>query len=143
MDPDRFFVVPEAAVAAFRAGPGPAARKAWMERSEKHARMAELQEWIDGDGRKLAEKVAWPAFTVGKAMATRKTSQACLDAITKADLRTVAERYDLLAEFNPVIDRVEVALNRWTAFADVAEVFEGQKAKVKSTLAELAASAKN
>ncbi len=84
MDPDQFFVVPQEAVAAFRAGPGPAARQEWVARSAAHARIAEFQEWIDGDGRALSEKVAWPAFTVGKAMATRKTSQACLDAITKA-----------------------------------------------------------
>jgi len=64
------------------------------------------------------------------------------DAITKADLRTVAERYDLLAEFSPVVEKVESALARWSTFAEVAEVFDDQKAKVKNTLAELAVVAK-
>lgn len=35
------------------------------------------------------------------------------DAITKAELRAVAERFDVLAEFNAVVERVEAALHRW------------------------------
>jgi serine/threonine-protein kinase HipA len=64
------------------------------------------------------------------------------DAITKVDLRAVAERYDLLAEFNSIFDRVEGTLERWMAFADVAEVFDDQKAKVKGALVDLATVAK-
>lgn len=64
------------------------------------------------------------------------------DSITKADLRAVAERYDMLAEFNPVVEKVEGALARWSTFADVAEVFDDQKASVTKTLDKLAAEAR-
>lgn len=64
------------------------------------------------------------------------------EGITHDDLRAVAERYDLLAEFKPVLSRVESALARWPHFAAVAEVTEDQASKVKSVLADLAALAR-
>jgi serine/threonine-protein kinase HipA len=65
------------------------------------------------------------------------------EGITRTDMRAVAERYDLLAEFKPVLERVEAALARWPHFAAVAEVTDDQVSKVKSVIADLAALAKN
>ena len=62
------------------------------------------------------------------------------DAITKSDMRAVAERYSLLADFNAVYEQVEVAVSRWREFADAAEVSSDEQARVKLILDRLSAS---
>ena len=62
------------------------------------------------------------------------------DAITKSDMRAVAERYSLLADFNAVYEQVEVAVSRWREFADAAEVSSDEQARVKLILDGLSAS---
>lgn len=44
------------------------------------------------------------------------------DAITAGDMRTVADRYGLLAEFRPTLERVEAAIGRWPVHAAAAGV---------------------
>ncbi len=84
LDPEATFAVPADVAAAFRAHGGPGERARWEARVREHPRGAELREWLAGDGAALVDRVKWPTFPAGKAQATRKTSQACLQAITAA-----------------------------------------------------------
>lgn len=83
-DPQREFVVPAEVLAAFREHGGPQARAAWQARVAAHPRGAELLAALATTGDELVAKVAWPSFAVGSSVATRKATQACLKAITKA-----------------------------------------------------------
>ena len=95
LDPDAQFAVPDAVVAAFRAHDGPKRRAAWEARLAAHPNRDAFRAWLAGDGRALADAVAWPTFAAGKAQATRKTSQACLQAITAAAPWVVGGSADL------------------------------------------------
>lgn len=54
------------------------------------------------------------------------------DVITKNDMKTVAERYDLLADFNPVYERVRAAIARWPTHAAAAGVTADQAQRVQA-----------
>lgn len=81
LDPDASFVVPQAAKDAFQAHDGPAKRAAWEARMAEHPKAAELRTWLASDGSAAVEAADWPTFEVGKGLATRKASAACLKAL--------------------------------------------------------------
>lgn len=60
------------------------------------------------------------------------------DNITRADVREVAERFDLLAEMPDAIDQVSEAVSMWNGLAREAEIDAGEATKIKSHMAERA-----
>nr|MBA2319540.1 transketolase [Deltaproteobacteria bacterium] len=105
LDGAMHFAVPEDVLAAFRAHPGPGSRTRWEARMSDHPRAAELREWLAADGAALADRVKWPSFAPGKAQATRKTSQACLKAITAASPWVIGGSADLAGSNGTEVDR--------------------------------------
>lgn len=59
------------------------------------------------------------------------------DHIGWSDLRAVAERYDLLAEFPGVIERVNDSIGRWSIHAEAAGVTPEQVSRVANVLTSL------
>jgi transketolase len=81
MDPDGFFSIPEATVNLLRQHDDArkARRKAWETRLAAHPKR-DLWDRLHAETIDLSE-VAWPAFENGKSLATRKASQAVLNAV--------------------------------------------------------------
>ena len=79
MDPDKHFGVPEAAIARAREATGPNrdARLAWELRLADHSLRAHWEAWHEAPD---VEGVEWPSFAAGTSIATRKASQAALNA---------------------------------------------------------------
>ncbi len=84
MDPSASFVVPETVREAFHAHPGAELRAAWEARYVTHPRRAELDAFLARDPEAAIAAAVWPAFEVGKKLATRKANQAVLRALSKA-----------------------------------------------------------
>ncbi|MDP2985854.1 type II toxin-antitoxin system HipA family toxin, partial [Hydrogenophaga sp.] len=60
------------------------------------------------------------------------------DNITRADVRAVAERFDLLAELSDALERVREAVARWPALAQAAEIDPLEIATINSHMVERA-----
>lgn len=58
------------------------------------------------------------------------------DRINRADVRMVAERFDLLADLPDVLDAVRQAISRWATFAGEAGVDEGEGVLIATQMAE-------
>jgi transketolase len=82
VDPDAKFVVPDGAVAAFRAPRGAAARAAWAERVAAHPDRERFLSYLAADPEAAIGAAAWPTWASGS-VATRKASQAALQAIVR------------------------------------------------------------
>ncbi|MBO84626.1 MAG: transketolase [Deltaproteobacteria bacterium] len=84
MDPEQFFAIPESTVDLLRRHDSArrARREAWEARLASHP-MRELWEQLHAEAVDLSA-VEWPAFEVGKSLATRKASQAVLNAVASA-----------------------------------------------------------
>jgi len=105
LDPDASFVVPPAAVQAFRAHSGAAARAAWRARLADHPRAADFQRALSADGAAIVARADWPTFAVGGKVATRKASAACLKAITAVAPEVIGGSADLAGSNGTEIGR--------------------------------------
>ncbi len=101
MDPAAMFAVPDDARRAMRGHGGAAARAAWEARLADHPQREGFLEALEGNGAALVDKVAWPKFEVGKGLATRKATAACVKALVAAAPWVLGGSADL-AESNGV-----------------------------------------
>ncbi len=83
LDPDAHFVTTEAAYAHFHEARerGQAAHAAWNARMEAHPQAQELRQWLDRRPEEWLSALDWPEFEPGTSIATRKSSQAILEAM--------------------------------------------------------------
>jgi transketolase len=81
LDPTQTFHVDDSVYGLFQGHDGAAQRAAWTSRLNGHARAAELTRWLDNDIAAVFDDIDWPSFEVGKNLATRKASAACLKAV--------------------------------------------------------------
>jgi transketolase len=95
LDPDASFAAPDAAYTAFRAHDGAARRAAWAARLADSPHAAAFHAQLAADPAEILASVRWPSFEVGKGMATRKTSQACLRALMAAAPQIMGGSADL------------------------------------------------
>lgn len=79
LDPDATFVVPAAAIAAFRMHRGPAIHTAWKARVAEHPRRAEFLAWMKPDVEALFAQTSWPVPSGN--VATRKSNLAVMRAL--------------------------------------------------------------
>jgi transketolase len=93
LDPDQTFVVLEGAREAFHAAT--AERDAWQARVDAHPLREAFLRALARDGAAAVEATDWPSFTEGKSVATRKTSEAALKAIVKANPWVIGGSADL------------------------------------------------
>ena len=95
LDPDRQFQVDDEVYAWFRraAGDQQAQRAAWEARVAAHPRAADFRARLSGE--LDLSGVAWPTFEAGSSLATRKASQAVLNAVAKAVPSLVGGSADL------------------------------------------------
>ncbi|MCB9671714.1 MAG: transketolase [Alphaproteobacteria bacterium] len=93
LDPEQTFVVLDGARDAFTSAT--AARDAWKARLDAHPRKEAFLAALARDGAAAIAGTAWPSFEVGKKVATRKSSEAALKAIVKANPWVIGGSADL------------------------------------------------
>jgi transketolase len=113
LDPDVHFAVPEAVAATFRGAASTEAHAAWRARVEAHPRGAEYRRWLHPDWDAAVEATAWPAFEVGKSIATRKANAACLKAVVAAAPNLVGGSADLLESNGLAIGRANLTAEKF------------------------------
>ncbi|MFH1464330.1 MAG: transketolase [Pseudomonadota bacterium] len=97
LDPDVDFAVPAEVLAQFRARDGERAAlcAAWDARLAASPRAAEWAAWQSRDASAWLDQVHWPAYEVGKGVATRKAGSKAIEAVAAAVPNLVGGSADL------------------------------------------------
>ena len=93
LDPEKFFHVPAGVKDAFV--PSTDERLAWEARLAAHPDRERFLSYLQANGAEAIEKTAWPSFETGKSIASRKSSEAALKAIVKANPWVIGGSADL------------------------------------------------
>jgi len=119
LDPDATFAVPAEATAALRAHDGADHHAAWKARLAEHPERDRFLACVSGDGAALLQGVAWPSFTVGDKLATRKASAAVLKAITAAHPQVLGGSADLAGSNGVAIGRPSLTPERFAGAGSI------------------------